>query len=241
MAALHAGLGRTDGAAGRVEWMPENGGDLWSIGEAIIGRLNDINAARERALADSRRIVRLSANSIRAVHRDEFEAAAELLAEARDMQDSLAGELAPFPNIYWSGYVQDAQKEYAEARITLAVISRRAMPSPAELNVEDAVFLNGLGEAAGELRRYALDALRRNNQTRSEELLGVMNDIYDLLVSVDYPDAVTGGLRRTTDMVRGVLERTRGDLTLALRQRQLTDALTRAEGMLQATQNTSEA
>jgi len=214
--------------------MTENDGELWSIGEAIIGRLNDINAARERALSDSRRIVRLSANSIRAVHRDEFDTAAELLAEAREMQDLLANELAAFPNIYWSGYVQDAQKEYAEARIALAVISRRGIPSPSDLNVEDAVFLNGLGEAAGELRRYALDAMRRDNHNRSEELLGVMNDIYDLLVSVDYPDAVTGGLRRTTDMVRGVLERTRGDLTLALRQRQLTDALSHAEEILRA-------
>jgi translin len=216
--------------------MPENDGELWTIGETIIGRLNDINAARERALSDSRRIVRLSANSIRAVHRDEFDAAAELLTEARQMQDSLANELASFPNIYWSGYVQDAQKEYAEARITLGVISRRGIPSPSDLNVEDAVFLNGLGEAAGELRRYALDAMRRNNHSRSEELLSVMNDIYDLLVSVDYPDAVTGGLRRTTDMVRGVLERTRGDLTLALRQRQLTDALSHAEEILRRTQ-----
>ena len=214
--------------------MSADDGDLWRIGEAIIARLNNINAARERALADSRQIVRLSANSIRAIHRDEFDTADGLLAEARKMQDSLARDLAEFPNIYWTGYVQDAQKEYAEARITLGIISRRGIPAPADLNVEDAVFLNGLGEAAGELRRYALDSMRRNNHVRAEDLLEAMNEIYDLLVSVDYPDAVTGGLRRTTDMVRGVLERTRGDLTLALRQRELTEALTHAEDMLRA-------
>jgi translin len=214
--------------------MGADDGELWRIGEAIIARLNNINASRERALADSRQIVRLSANSIRAVHRDDFDAADGLLADARAMQDSLARDLSDFPNIYWSGYVQDAQKEYAEARITLGIISRRGIPSPADLNVEDAVFLNGLGEAAGELRRYALDSMRRNNHVRAEDLLESMNEIYDLLVSVDYPDAITGGLRRTTDMVRGVLERTRGDLTLALRQRELTEALTHAEDVLRA-------
>jgi translin len=214
--------------------MGTNDADLWSIGEDIIARLNKINGSRERALADSRQIVRLSANAIRAIHRDEFDTAEELLASAREMQDSLARELIDFPNIYWTGYVQDAQKEYAEARITLGFISGRGIPSPADLGVEDAVYLNGLGESAGELRRYALDSMRRNNHDRAEHLLDAMNEIYDLLVSVDYPDAVTGGLRRTTDMVRGVLERTRGDLTLALRQRELTEALSHAETVLLA-------
>lgn len=202
------------------------------IGEAVIGRLDGINAARERALTESRRIVRLSANAIRAVHRGEFDEAGDLLDEARRMQDSLAQELASFPSIYWSGYVQDAQKEYAEARITLGIISGRGVPDPGELNVEDAVYLNGLGESAGEMRRFALDAMRQGELGRAEELLSVMDEIYGLLVSVDYPDAVTGGLRRTTDLARGVLERTRGDLTVALQQRELASALNRVERLL---------
>jgi translin len=166
------------------------------------------------------------------VHRNDFDSAVELLEEARGMRDSLERDLRDYPNIYWSGYVQDSQKEYAESRITLGIISRGGIPTPGELNVEDAVFLNGLGEAAGELRRYALDSMRRHDLSRAEEVLSAMDEIYDLLVSVDYPDAVTGGLRRTTDMVRGVLERTRGDLTIALRQRELTDALSHAEKVL---------
>ncbi|MEX1158605.1 MAG: haloacid dehalogenase, partial [Thermomicrobiales bacterium] len=131
--------------------------------------------------------------------------------------------------IYWSGYVQDAQKEYAEANIVLGIISGRGVPSPEDLSVENAVYLNGLGEAAGELRRYVLDSLRRWKPERAETLLVAMDDIYGLLVTVDYPDAITGGLRRTTDMVRGVLERTRGDLTVALQNRSLLEALERAE------------
>lgn len=207
-------------------------GRLWQIGEEIIARLDGINSLRERALAESRRVVRLSANATRAVHRNDFEAARQLLDDARSMRDSLENDLHDYPNLYWTGYVQDAQKEYAEACITLAVISRQGIPSPTQLNVEDAVFLNGLGEAAGELRRYSLDSMRRHDLARAEELLSSMDEIYDLLVSVDYPDAVTGGLRRTTDMVRGVLERTRGDLTLALRQRELTQALSHAEEVM---------
>jgi translin len=200
-----------------------------AIGELILTRLEATNAARERALAETRQIVRMSANAIRAVHRDDFDEADRLLADARAMQDALIRELRDHPNIYWSGYVQDAQKEFAEANIVLGIISGRGVPGPDDLAVENAVYLNGLGEAAGELRRYVLDALRRWQPERAEALLAAMDDIYGLLVTVDYPDAVTGGLRRTTDMVRGVLERTRGDLTVALQSRSLLDALQRVE------------
>jgi translin len=211
--------------------MAENriGDAINAIGERVLSRLEATNGARERALAETRQIVRMSANAIRAVHRDDFDEAARLLEQARAMQDALAAELRDHPNIYWSGYVQDAQKEYAEANIVLGIISGRGVPSPEDLSVENAVYLNGLGEAAGELRRYVLDALRRWQPERAETLLVAMDDIYGLLVTVDYPDAITGGLRRTTDMVRGVLERTRGDLTVALQNRSLLDALERAE------------
>ncbi|MFW6074489.1 MAG: haloacid dehalogenase [Chloroflexota bacterium] len=208
---------------------PETNSKLVEIGEQILSNLDGINGARERALAETRQIVRLSANCIRAVHRGDYDQAKELLAEARSMQDALSSELADYPGIYWSGYVRDAQKEYAEASLTLAILAGRDWPEPADLNVEDAVYLNGLGEVTGELRRHALDEMRQGNLDRAEEMLAIMNDIYDLLVTVDYPDAVTGGLRRTTDLARGVTERTRGDLTVALQQRKLTEALERAE------------
>ena len=216
--------------------MAENriGDTINEIGERVLSRLEATNGARERALAETRQIVRMSANAIRAVHRDDFDEAARLVGQAREMKDSLVAELREHPNIYWSGYVQDAQKEYAEANIVLGIISGRGVPSPENLSVENAVYLNGLGEAAGELRRYVLDALRRWQPARAETLLVAMDDIYGLLVTVDYPDAITGGLRRTTDMVRGVLERTRGDLTVALQNRSLLEALERAEARAKA-------
>lgn len=216
------------------EQMTVDANRIAAIGEAAVGRLEGVNAARERALAETRRSIRLSANAIRAVHRGEFDTADALLQEAGELQAALVRDLTFYPNIYWSGYVQDSQKEYAEARITSGIISGSGVPGPDDLGVEDAVYLNGLGEAAGELRRFSLDAIRRGDLARAEQALVMMDEIYGLLVSVDFPDAVTGGLRRTTDMVRGVLERTRGDLTLALQQHALTEALGRAEAVLRS-------
>jgi translin len=192
------------------------------------------NAAREQALRWSRELVRACANSIRAVHRHQFEDAEQLLAQANALNAQICSLLADMGDIYWTGYVQDAQKELAEACCTFALVKGAALPDPQVLGIAPAPFLNGLAEAVGELRRYLLDLLRRGEIEGCEQLLGWMDDIYSLLVTLDYPDALTGGLRRTTDSTRGILEKTRGDLTLALRQEALVEALRSAEGSLQA-------
>jgi translin len=176
--------------------------------------------------------VRLSANAVRAVHRGEFGEVERLLADADSRRAALRAALTPHPALYWAGYVQDAMKEYAEARITAAVVRGEAIPDPAALGVEDAAYLNALAEAASELRRQVLDRLRADDLPTAERLLTTMDDIYDLLVTIDFPDAITGGLRRTTDQLRAVLERTRGDLTVTLQQRRLERALRDAEGGL---------
>ncbi len=205
---------------------------LQEIGDEIINDLEGVNAAREGALPETRRIIRLSANSIRAAHRGEIDVADELTSEARERMATLVESLASQPSIYWAGYLRDAQKEMAEAHLTLAVLADREWPTPDELGVEGAAYLNALAETAGELRRHALDSMRRGELERAERVLSIMNEIHDLLVTVDFPDAVTGGLRRSTDLARGVTERTRGDLTIALRQRELSDSLARLEAKL---------
>lgn len=203
---------------------------IQSTGEKLLKLLETKNEARERALANSRTAIRHCAHSIRASHRGEREAAQTMLKAAGDIIVTTRNELlSAQPDIYWAGYVQDAQKEYAEASIVYAVIGNEPLPEPTDLQVEPAPYLNGLGEAAGEMRRYVLDIIRHGEAERCEYVLGVMEDIYSLLVTVDFPDAITDGLRRTTDMVRGVLERTRGDVTFAVQQRELTAALLRAE------------
>lgn len=158
----------------------------------------------------------------------------ELLSAARGLSEGLADDLRPHPDLFYTGYVQDAQKEFVEATATFSLVSGAPMPPPHALGVAAAPFLNGLAEAVGELRRYVLDQLRRGQVERCEELLRTMDDIYGLLVTIDYPDALTGGLRRTTDAARGILERTRGDLTFALRQRDLEESLRRLEVELRA-------
>ncbi len=198
--------------------------------EAIVRRFEKIAAARDGAVGEGRQLVRLAANSVRATHRNDLAAAEALLTEARGRLATLAAGLRPYPNLYWAGYVQDAAKEVAEAAITLAVVADRPLPGPEELGVEDAAYLNALAEAASELRRQVLDKLRAGDLPRAEHLLGTMDDIYAALVTVDFPDAITGGLRRTTDQLRAVLERTRGDVTVAVTQGRVERALREALG-----------
>ncbi len=194
------------------------------VAEAVT-RIEATHAARERALATARALVRQCANAIRAVHRGEFSIAETLLREATQTVHSLREGLAAHPELLFAGYTQDALKEYAEAALVYAFLHGDAPPSAAALHVEPAAYLNGLAEAASELRRAILDGLRHGQVARGEALLAIMDDIYSTLVTVDYPEVITGGLRRTTDALRAVLERTRGDLTAALRQEQLMAAL----------------
>ena len=208
--------------------------NLEAIVEATIARLDETNQARETALATSRSLIRQCANAIRATHRHEWEAAEVMLGEADRIAGQLRARLSEHSAILNAGYSQDAFKEYAEARLVFAMVRGTEMPGPDQIAVEPAAYLNGLAEAASELRRYILDGLRKGDVTTGEQLLATMDDVYSQLVTVDYPDGVTGGLRRTTDALRAVLERTRGDLTAAIRQDQLMSALSQVETRLAA-------
>ncbi len=179
------------------------------------------HAVREQAIRLSREVIRTSANAIRAVHRNELERARAQVDEARELVARTKQLLADHPDLYYTGYTQDAQKEYAEAECVYSFIARTAVPAPEDIGVETAAYLNGMAEAASELRRYILDSLRRDDDSRSEELMQQMDDVYNVMLVMDFPDAMTGSLRRTTDQLRGVLERTRGDLTMTMRQRRL--------------------
>ena len=201
--------------------------ELAALGGSVLARLDEANAAREKGLSACRRTIQAASRSIRAVHRLQFDEAAEVAAQAGASLREAQEALAPFPSLAASGPLHDAAKEYAEARLTAALAGDRPLPSAQELGISDASWLNGLAEAASELRRHLLDRLRAGEFERAEQLLAAMDDVYALLVTVDYPDALTGGLRRTTDALRAVLERTRGDLTTTLIQQRLRDALER--------------
>ncbi|MFN0147721.1 MAG: haloacid dehalogenase [Dehalococcoidia bacterium] len=205
--------------------MPEPTGLLAGTAplESIIPRILEHfaakNAAREQALGASRAIIRLSANAIRAVHRQDFERAAALIGEARAVRDAAVAALEGHGDVYYAGFLHDAQKEFAEASATLALLTGEALPAPEALGVEYPAYLNGIAEAVGEMRRWVLDRLRAGAYDGCEAILSAMDDIYSVLVTIDFPDAMTGGLRRTTDQTRGILEKTRGDLTMAILQR----------------------
>lgn len=195
------------------------------IAEEIRALLDETNQVREDALKLSREVVRLSANSIRASHREDFDEACELKGMARKKVDETKAMLKEKLEIYYTGYVQDAQKEYAESELTYAIIRELPFPKLADLGVEPPAYLNGLAEAIGESRRHVLDVMRHGDLDRAERILHIMDEVYYILITFDYPDAVTQGLRRQTDMVRGVLERTRGDITILLQQQKLETAI----------------
>jgi translin len=208
--------------------------DLETIVQSIREDWTEKNHVRDLTLQRSRMLIRLCANSIRATHRQDYTEARSLLGEAQQEAALIMADAAPFADIADSGYLLDALKELAEAALTLAFVTGEDLPTPENLSVPGASYLNGLGEAAGELRRFALDAMRRDDLTQAEQMLAAMDDIYSHLVTMDFPDTLTRGLRRTTDMVRGVTERTRGDLTTAVRENMLQRALIEFEGRLRA-------
>ncbi len=199
--------------------------NLENIAEQVRSAFTELDAAREKALPCCREVIRNCSQAIRAVHRQELDKAAELLKMARNMLNDAEKTVVNYDELNYTGFFRDAQKEYAEGSILLSVVKGKPMPSPGELGIDNVAYLNGLGEAVGELRRYLLDSMRQGDVSRGEELLQIMDDIYSVLVTIDFPDAITGGLRRTTDMVRGVLERTRSDLTLIVRQKDLENRL----------------
>ena len=205
-----------------------------AAGDQATQAMTNTHAAREVALRASRQVIRFSANSIRASHRSDFEEARRLREEARALLSSLDTVQDEHPEVFYGGFVEDGQKEYVEACATLAFTEGTRLPTMAELGIGAGAYMNGLAEAIGELRRFVLDMLRKDDFSRCEDLLRLMDEVYSVLVTLDFPDAVTRGLRRNTDAMRGVIERTRGDLTVALRQRSLERQLARFTDRLEA-------
>jgi translin len=204
--------------------------ELRGLVDGIVGGLSRANQAREVGLPACRRVIRLSGSAIRAVHHLDPAEAEGRAGEAELALREAQAALGPHPSVRYAGFLHDAEKEYAEARLTAVLVDgSQPLPGPAELGVDPTAWMRGLGEAASELRRHLLDRLRAGELDRGEQLLGVMDDVYDVLVGVDFPDAITSGLRRTVDALRAVVERTRGDVTTTLLQERLRRALTEGD------------
>jgi translin len=202
---------------------------LDEISEQIHQAFTIRTSTRDQALTQARTLTRYCADAIRAVHRNEFDVAQELLERASSLAKSFSTELSDFPDLYYAGYTQDALKEYAEASIVYALLNEKELPTPQDLGLENSTYLNGLAETVGEFRRRCLDILRQGYSKDAEQLLQHMDNIYAVLITMDYPNAITGGIRRQTDIARSIIERTRGDLTLSLRQEHLERSMQRLE------------
>jgi translin len=213
---------------------------LESIADRIRQNFDARTTMRDQALSQARQLTRACSLSIRAVHRDDKEAMEAQLSEAQRLADNLRGELKEHADLFYAGYTQDALKEFVEANVTCALIQNQPLQTPEELGVEDATYLNGLAEVVGELRRRTLDILRSGYSQEAERLLGYMDEIYSVLVTMDYPDAVTNGLRRQTDLARGIIEKTRGDVTFSLRGEHLAQAIGKLSAQLNGGRNEAE-
>jgi translin len=200
---------------------------LENIADGIRHDFDTRTAARDKALARARQLTRACSLAIRAVHRDDTEAMIEQLTEAHKLVKTLTTDLHDHPDLFFAGYTQDALKEFVEANVTCALIQNQPLLTPEELGVVNATYLNGLAEVVGELRRRILDILRHGYSEEAERLLGHMDEIYSVLVTMDYPDAITNGLRRQTDVARSIIEKTRGDITFSLRGEHLEQAIER--------------
>jgi translin len=199
------------------------------ICDDIRARFDKMDAARESALAASRKITRNSGDSIKAIHREEWEPAESLIQETRGIVIFLHDSLTEFPSIYYSGYVEDSQAEFAEVSILYSVLRGLPLPTPNGLAIENTAYLKGVGDATGELRRHILDLIRKGRPEEGEKYLDIMDEYYTEMMSFDYPDAIMHGLRKKTDVARSLIERTRGDLTNALEIKGLHESMARFE------------
>lgn len=198
---------------------------LESIANQIREKFDVLTALRDQALSEARHLTRACSLAIRAVHRGDQEGMDEHLTNARKLANKLREDLKEYPDLFFAGYTQDALKEFVEANVTCALILNQPLQTPEDLQVKEATYLNGLAEVVGELRRRILDILRSGYSEEAERLLGYMDEIYSVLVTMDYPDAITNGLRRQTDLARGIIEKTRGDVTFSLRAETLKQAI----------------
>jgi translin len=188
-------------------------------------RLDRKEELREQVLPLARQLIRESAALIKNAHRKEWDEAQNRRKVLLEAVSELKVKLTEAPDLWFAGFVQDALKEVAEACIVYALLRDEPVPSPEDLGIDDAPYLNGLLEAMGELRRATLDAIRSEDLSTAEKFLAIMDEVYFEAMTFDQADAITQGARRRTDALRAILERTRSDITLAYQYRRLSNLL----------------
>ena len=190
--------------------------------ETIESELDEKDHVREIALKSSRAIVRLSGSALKDLHRGG--PVGEKLSELKDEVSRLSSLLGDHPDLVRAGYVESAFQEYAEVGMVLSLLEKDDVPLPEDLGIGSVPYLLALGDTIGELRRFALEELRRGNIDQANRFLDRMEDIYHALVRFDYPDAIAA-VKHKQDVARSLLEKTRGDVAVATNARRLHDRL----------------
>ncbi len=208
------------------------GKPLEEIAEGIRAQLDATDRAREEALVFGRNLTRNSASAIRLIHQGRLREAEEAIRADAEALREFRAQIAPYPEIATAPFLMDGEKEHVEARVTLCLADGRPWPLPDEIGCPPAAYLNGLAEGATEIRRQVVDRIRRGETASAEAILARMDEIYGILMTFDYPDAVLWGLKRRLDTVRGVVEKTRHDMTTAIRQDRLEEAMRRLESRI---------
>lgn len=205
---------------------------LNDLAGTMLASFESKDSAREEALSISREVVRFCSAAIRSVHRGDGPKAERLMDEAHESLEKIHNILRDHQDIRYAGFIDVAEQEYAEARSVYSITTRHEILTPEEIGVDLVNYLSGLGDTTGELRRHILDLIRQGRSEEGEYFLDVMEEIYHLLMLFDYPEAITRGLRRKSDLARSMLERTRGDLTNAMEMSKVEASLRKLEDKL---------
>lgn len=205
---------------------------LNDLAGTMLARFEAKDRAREEALSTSREVVRFCSAAIRSVHRGDIAQSERLMDKAHESLEKIHNTLKDHQDIRYAGFIDVAEQEYAEARSVYSITTRHEILTPEEIGVDLVNYLSGLGDTTGELRRHILDLIRQGHPEEGEYFLDVVEEIYHLLMLFDYPEAITRGLRRKSDLARSMLERTRGDLTNAMEMAKVEASLRKLEDKL---------
>jgi len=189
--------------------------NLQKIFSEITESLELLYQDREEILKLSRSIIRDCSIAIKNIHRKEFNKFQEKLNSIKIDHQSLVKLVDKNLGVFFK-YLKTPEQEYAEAIAFYSIINKKNIPTPLELRINPLNFILGLADVIGELRRYALDNIRNSQFEDLNDILEGMDEIYTYLFTIDYPSAVTQDLRHKVDVARNIIEKTRGDISLAI-------------------------
>jgi translin len=194
--------------------------NLEKIIDKIEKSIDDKDRIREKALRHSREIIINCRKAIQLIHQGQTEKAKMHLRKASAKLASLYDITGNYPELFHAGYVENAAQEFVEAKCLLNIIQGKNLPDPDKLQTTYSSYLLGLCDVVGELRRKSLDSILVGSAEEANKYLKLMENIYDAIIKFDYPSSLVP-IKRKQDQVRGIIEKTRGELAVASCERRI--------------------